>query len=200
MNRTLRALCLGAAAALAGSFVPTSALLVNERARSAQVDLAGNGLLAFRGDSAFAMGIRVDLRRLSDGELWRIVLDPDLRGRGMDSARRAAKWITRDLVLQQLPEGDFVPTRLFAGSDKPLPCAGDTLRIRKGTTTSWGDIRLTPEKDLLGRPVGLRLATVGRRADSLLATLPAYGISGLPVRHDSLGWAMEKGRLDLTPR
>lgn len=186
--------------ALAGSFVPTPAVLVNARENAAKTRLADNGLLAFRCDTAFNVGVRVDLRRLSDGDLWRIVLDPNFKPKGMDSARRAARWTAPQVVLQQLPEGDYAPVRIYVGSDKPLSFSGDTLHVHKGSVTSLGDIRMVPEKNLLGGLVGLRIESVGRAADSLLADIPDFGIKALPVRKDSLGWSMEKGTLKLIPQ
>lgn len=195
---TLVALLAGLA--LAGSFVPTPAVLVNARENAPKIALAANGLLAFRTDTAFNVGVRVDLRRLSDGDLWRIVLDPNFKPRGMDSARRAARWLAPQVVLQQLPEGDYAPVRIYVGSDKPLSFSGDTLHVHKGTVTSLGDIRLVPEKNLLGGLVGLRIESFGRTADSLLPGIADFGIQSLPLRRDSLGWSMEKGTLKLIPQ
>lgn len=185
--------CFGLAQA--GSYVPTQALLVNEKGRRSDVDLRTNGLLAFRCDTVFNVGARVDLRRVADGELYRIALDPRFGAANLDSARRAARWIAPGLALQQLPEGRYAPTRIFLGSDVPMAFTGDTLTIRKGKITSLGEIRLMPTRNLVGYLVELDVRTVGRRADAWLKQIPDYGIDTMTVSADTLLWKIEKGTL-----
>lgn len=179
----------------AGSFVPTQAVLVNEKGRRSDVDLRKNGLLAFRCDTAFNVGARVDLRRVADGELYRIALDARFGAAALDSARRAARWIAPGLALQQLPEGRYAPTRIFLGSDVPMPFTGDTLTIRAGKVTSLGEIRMVPTRNLVGYLVELDVRTVGRGADAWLKRVPDYGIDTMAVSADTLLWKIEKGTL-----
>jgi hypothetical protein len=174
----------------AGSSIPTNSVLVSERSNAAQVDLKGNGLLAFVRDTGFDVGIRLDLVQLETKDRYRISLDP-LRDRTFRPDQQPlARWLAPDLVLQQLPEGHYTPFRIFLGGDRPTPFKADTFLVRKGEITSFGRLRIAPQLNFLGQMKQLDLVT---KHDSLAPKLKAiheHGIDSLPVKNRALRWAI----------
>jgi len=184
-------LVLGSVLAVwAGSSIPTNAVLVSERSNAQQVDLKGNGLLAFVRDTGFDVGIRLDLVQLETKDRYRISLDP-LRDRTFRPDQQPqARWLTPDLMLQQLPEGHYTPFRILLGGDRTTPFKADTFQVRKGEITSLGLLRIAPQLNFLGQMKQLDLVT---RSDSLAPKLKAvhvHGIDSLPVKSRALRWAV----------
>jgi len=171
------ALLVLSATALAGPNLAEPALLVNE-AKPGQVDLRSNGLLVHVCDGGFGGAVKVDLRRLSDGEKFRIAMDPRVRTSG-------------GVVMQQLPPGQYVATRLFLGDRDPVPFRSDTFAIRAGGITSFGKVKVAPETNLLGLMVNLKIKTDSVDIGPRLKVLRDFGVDSLPVVPKPIAWTIE---------
>jgi hypothetical protein len=174
------------AAALAGLYVPTQALLVN-RAKPPEVDLAANGLIAHIRDTGFDVGVQIDLRRVSDQEKFRFSLDP--RPSSPMHPGRTSRGT--DVVFQQLPPGVYVATKISLGTNDPVPLKPDTLVVRAGQILSLGKVRVRPELDVLGLMEKLDVQTRVWVIDSSIKAVRAYGIDTLPVVSKQLRWTIE---------
>ncbi|HXP90199.1 MAG TPA: hypothetical protein VN931_04620 [Fibrobacteria bacterium] len=174
------------AAALAGLYVPTQALLVN-RAKPSEVDLKTNGLIAHIRDTGFDVGVQVDLARLSDQEKFRLSLDP--RPPSPPRAGRTSRGT--DVVFQQLPPGTYVATRIALGTNDPVPFKPDTLVVRVGQILSLGRVRVSPQLDMLGLMEKLEVQTRVWVIDSSIKAVRAYGIDTLPVVSKRIRWTIE---------
>ena len=175
------------AAALAGLYVPTQALLVN-RAKRAEVDLKSNGLIAHLRDTGFDVGVKVDIERVSDQEKYRIVLDP----RPSDSAHPGKAPKGTSVVFQQLPPGVYLATKISLGQNDPIPFKPDTLVVRAGQILSLGKVRIRPRLDMLGLMETLEVRTTVWGIDSAIRSVHAYGIDTLPLVAKQLRWEIEK--------
>jgi|GEM_PF-1164419 len=174
------------AAALAGLYVPTPALLVN-RAKPQEVDLRENGLVAHIRDSGFDVGVHVDLVRLADQEKFRISLDP----RPPPPGGPNRPYHGTDVVFQQLPPGTYLATKISLGTDDPVAFKPDTLVVRAGQILSLGRIRVAPDLDMLGLMEKLEVQTTVWDIDSAIKAVRAYGIDTLPVVSKHLRWTVE---------
>jgi hypothetical protein len=187
MFRSRSLLVLLPAAALAGLYVPTQALLVN-RAKRMEVDVKANGLIAHIRDTGFDVGVQVDLQRVSDEEKFRIVLDP----RPSDPAHPGKAPSGTSVVFQQLPPGTYLATRISLGAKDPIPFKPDTLVVRAGQILSLGKVVVRPELDMLGLMDKLEVRTRIWVIDSAIKAVHAYGIDTLPVVSKQLKWEIEK--------
>lgn len=187
MVRSRFLLALLPAAALAGLYVPTQALLVN-RAKRMEVDLKANGLIAHIRDTGFDVGVQVDLKRVSDEEKFRIVLD----SRPSDTAHPGRTPSGTTVVFQQLPPGVYVATRISLGGNDPIPFKPDTLVVRAGQILSLGKVRIRPELDVLGFMEKLEVQTKVWGIDSAIKAVHAYGIDTLPLVSKPIKWEIEK--------
>lgn len=166
-----------ASAAFAGPNLAEPALLVND-AKPGQVDLRSNGLLVHVCDGGFGGAVKVDLRRLSDGEKFRISMDPRVRTPG-------------GVVMQQLPPGQYVATRLFLGDRDPVLFKSDTFAIRAGGITSFGKVKVAPVTNLLGLMTSLEIKTDSVDIGMRLKIVREFGIDSLPVDRKPIAWSVE---------
>lgn len=187
MIRIHLALLLAAATSFAGLYLANSAVLVNE-AKPTEIDLGANGLLAHVCDTGFNVGIHIDLERLSDKERFRIVMDPRLKS-PVPTGRPVR--IPTDVVLQQLPAGAYVATKLVLGNQDPVPFKSDTFEIKKGTVTSFGRIKVRPETNFLGMMERVTIKTDSVDIVPRLKALKTFGIDSLPVAPKSVRWSIE---------
>jgi hypothetical protein len=187
--RSLRSILLFLpVAALAGLYVPTTALLVNE-AKPLDIDLRRNGLVAHVCDSGFNVGLSVDLMRISDQERFRMVLDPKLdRPLPPGHAPRLAS----DVVLQQLPPGSYLVRKVGLGDRDPVAIDPDTLVVKAGQILSLGRVRIAADLDFLGMLEQVRISTWNDTLEPRLKAIKAQGIDTLPVTLKRLKWTVRK--------
>ena len=181
------ALLLIATGSFAGLYLANTAVLVNE-AKPTEFDLRTNGLLAHVCDTGFNVGIRIDLERISDKERLRIVIDPRLKA-PVGTGRPAR--IPTDVVLQQLPPGSYIATKLVLGDRDPVPFKSDTFAIKSGSVTSLGKVKVRPETNFLGMMERITIKTDSVDIASRLKTVKAFGIDSMPVAPKKLGWIIE---------
>lgn len=188
--RNLRPILLALlpAAASAGLYVPTTALLVNE-ARPLDVDLRRNGLVAHVCDSGFNVGVTIDLERVSDQEKFRIVLDPRL-DRPVAPGRPAR--LSSDVVLQQLPPGAYLARKLGLGDRDPVPFGPDTLVVQPGRILSLGRLRIAGDLDFMGMLLKVRVGTWNDTIAPRLKAIHALGVDTLPIDSKRLDWTIRK--------
>jgi len=175
------------AAAFAGLYVPTQALLVN-RAKRVEVDVKDNGLIAHIRDTGFDVGVQVDLKRVSDDEKFRIVLDP----RPPDPSHPGKTPSGTSVVFQQLPPGIYLATKISLGSKDAIPLKPDTFVVRAGQILSLGKVRIWADLDMLGFMEKLQVQTKVWAIDSAIRAVHAYGIDSLPVVAKQIRWEIEK--------
>lgn len=176
MNPSLLLLAC-AAVATASPYLAQPALLLND-AKPSQADLKANGVVAHVCDGGFGGATKVEIKRLSDGEKFRIVMDPRLRGQGA-------------VALQQLPPGSYVGVRLFLADRDPLPFSSDTFEVKPGRVTSFGKVRVAPETNMLGLMKRLLIQTDSVDIRPRLASVKEFGIDTLPVVPKPLDWKIE---------
>ncbi|MEK7392429.1 MAG: hypothetical protein AAB214_07660 [Fibrobacterota bacterium] len=181
------ALLLIATGSFAGLYLANTAVLVNE-AKPTEFDLRTNGLLAHVCDTGFNVGIRIDLERISDKERLRIVIDPRLKA-PVGTGRPAR--IPTDVVLQQLPPGSYIATKLVLGDRDAVPFKSDTFAIKSGSVTSLGKVKVRPETNFLGMMERITIKTDSVDIASRLKTVKAFGIDSMPVAPKKLGWIIE---------
>lgn len=177
MKRIQLAIVLFAIAAIAGPHLAEPALLVND-ARPAQVDLRSNGLLVHVCDGGFGGAVKIDLRRLSDDEKFRIAMDPRVRTAG-------------GVVMQQLPPGQYVATRLLLADRDPVAFKSDTFAIRAGGIVSFGKVKVAPVTNLLGLMTSLEIRTDSVDIAPRLKAVRDFGVDSLPVVEKPIAWKIE---------
>jgi len=176
------------ASVLAGPYVPTSALLVNE-AKPLEVDSKANGFIAHVCDSGFNVGLMVDLVRLSDQEKYRIVLDPKLdRPVPLGKPPR----LPTTVVFQQIPPGTWLATKLSLGDRDPVRFGPDTLVVKVGQILSLGRIRVDADLDFLGMLDRVRVTTWSDTIEARIRAVHARGLDTLPVVRKSVAWIIQK--------
>lgn len=180
-------LLLAATISFAGLYLANTAVLVNE-AKPTEFDLRTNGLLAHVCDTGFNVGIHIDLERISDKERLRIVIDPRLKS--PVATGRPAR-IPTDVVLQQLPAGSYIATKLVLGDRDPVPFKSDTFEIKSGSVTSFGKIKVRPETNFLGMMERISIKTDSVDIAPRLKAVKAFGIDTMPVASKKLGWTIE---------
>ena len=176
MKRIQSALVL-ASAVFAGPNLAEPALLVNE-AKPAQVDLRSNGLLVHVCDGGFGGAVKIDLRRLADDEKFRIAMDPRVRTPG-------------GVVMQMLPPGQYVATRLFLADRDPVAFKPDTFAIRAGAIVSFGKVKVAPVTNLLGLMTSLEIRTDSVDIAPRLKAVRDFGVDSLPVLEKPIFWKIE---------
>lgn len=188
MNIRRAAILLFSASAFAGLYVPSHAVLVNQ-AKSLDVDLKSNGLLAHVCDTGFNVGVQIDLKRIKDEEKFRIALDPRL-----SSPLRPGQppRLPTDVVLQQLPPGTYTATKISLGDRDPVPFKSDTFTVEAGQILSFGKIRIEPKLDFLGFLLRIEVVTLPDSIQGKIKAIHAYGIDALPIRTKPLKWIVEK--------
>jgi hypothetical protein len=188
MNIRRAAILLLSTSAFAGLYVPTQALLVNQ-AKALDVDLKSNGLLAHVCDSSFNVGVKIDLKRISDEEKFRMVLDPRLSAplRPGQPPR-----LPTNVVLQQIPPGKYVATKITLGDKDPVPFKSDTLVVQAGHILSLGRIRIEPKLDFMGFLLRIEISTQPDSIQAKIKAIHSYGIDTLPIQTKSVKWTIEK--------
>lgn len=175
-------------AALAGLYVPTSALLVNE-AKPLDVDSKRNGFIAHVCDSGFNVGLMVDLVRVSDQEKYRIVLDPKIdRPVPLGKPPR----LPTSVVFQQIPPGVYLATKLSLGDREPVRFGPDTLVVKAGQILSLGRIRANADLDFLGMLDQVRIATWSDTIEARIRAVHVGGLDTLPIFSKSIQWIIRK--------
>jgi len=187
MKRFHFAILLVASTTFAGLYLANTAPLVNE-AKPTEIDLHANGLLAHVCDTGFNVGMHIDLERLSDKERFRIVLDPRLKA-PLATGRPAR--LPTDVVLQQLPPGSYIATKLVLGSQDPVSFKSDTFQIKAGAVTSFGKIKVRPETNFLGMMERITIKTDSVDIAPRLKNIKSFGIDSLAVAPKKLGWTVE---------
>lgn len=186
MTRPTFALLALATAAFAGLNLATPAVRLDEASVS-QVDLRTNGVLAHVCDGGFGGAIRIDLRRLSDSEQIRIAVDPRVRTPGA-------------VVLQQLPPGRYVATKLLLADRDPVAFPSDTFEVVAGRVTSLGKVKVRPELDLLGRMKRLVVKTDSVDIGARLKAAKFFGSDTLPVAAIAIDWGIEPAKIEAGKR
>jgi len=187
MKRIHLGLLIAATSTFAGLYLANTAVLVNE-AKPTEFDLRANGLLAHVCDTGFNVGIHIDLERLSDKERFRIVLDPRLKA--PVATGRPARLPT-DVVLQQLPPGSYIATKLLLGNQTPVAFKSDTFEIKTGSVTSFGRIKVRPETNFLGMMERITIKTDSVDIAPRLKAIKNFGIDSMGVVSKKLGWTVE---------
>jgi hypothetical protein len=186
--RRAAALLLLATTAFAGLYVPSQALLVNE-AKSLDVDPKANGFLAHVCDTGFNVGVKIDLKRIPDDEKFRIVLDPRLSAPLRPGQPHR---LPTDVVLQQIPPGRYLATKITLGDQDPVPFKADTFAIAAGQILSLGKIRIEPKLDFLGFLLRIEITTGPDSIQGRIKAIHAYGIDALPIQTKPVKWIVEK--------
>lgn len=186
MIRPSAVLLVLAATAFAGLNLATPAVRLDE-ASTTQIDLRANGVVAHVCDGGFGGAIRVDLKRVSDSERVRIALDPRVRTPG-------------GLVLQQVPPGRWVATKLLLADRDPVAFPSDTFEVVAGRITSFGKVKVRPELDLLGMMKRLVVKTDSVDIGARLKAAKLFGSDTLPVAPIAIDWGIEPAKIEAGKR
>lgn len=183
MRRFLLTALLLAAPLFAGLYSADPVVLV-AKAKPAELDFRNNGLLAHVCDTGFNVGVAIEIKRLGDGERFRIVLDPRLDPPKPGTAPNR-------VVLQQLGPGSYTATKLLLGDKDPKAFKSDTFAVKAGQILSIGRIRIAPETNFLGYLTRIGIETVFERIEPQIRACGVPGVDSLPIAGRKLKWSVE---------
>ena len=173
--------------AFSGTFLPASALLVNEKGSEIKVDPTKNGYLGFAFYSNFNSLAKMDLKEIASGEKYRITMNPEFGGEVtffLGPIAVAGKKIGSDtllsrVILHQLPAGRYVVTYFYPlPKNGGFPVSAETLAIETGKVLSIGELscrlKLMP---IFQVPQEFEMVTSADLPDSFYNAFGPLGIS-----------------------
>lgn len=182
--------------AFAGSFIPTMALVVNEKGNEKKIDPSKFGYIGLTYTTEYNGVARMDLKEVSTGDKVRIWMNPELEnsvsfsiGPFVVAEKKMAKdTISKLTIVQQLPPGNYITSYFYlSAKTSGISLKPDTLHVEVGKILSLG--RINSQIELVPFIQSLKLFRVWTELpipDSLYTPFGAMGISTTNLSHKTI--------------
>lgn len=176
--------------------LPSMAIMLNERPEGEVVNVNENGFIAFSPDGHTKSEMKIDVKNITTGKVFRLNLTPDFSNNlyfGVGPIKIAEKQLdlgmNKSVVIYQLPPGDYVFKYAYIkGLQKTQgsPIPGYPFTIESRVITSFGELSVEGKLGLLGQVESINIRTVKVDIKNAISGFDLYGIPDLRVQSREL--------------
>jgi hypothetical protein len=170
--------------------IPKMAPMLNNKGLDEKVNIKDAGFIAFIPITDYDEEVRIDMKNVSTNETFRLKINPSTTNSiylGIGPIKVAEKKLDKDLndnslFIFQLSPGDYQFQYIYPKRKGPgEKVISERYEIEKGKITSFGEIEITYEKNILQIIKNMRIKSNGKTIDSLLNHFEAYDVNSLDI-------------------
>ncbi len=175
------------------SAVPKMAPMLNNKGLEEKVNINDAGFIALSPITDYDEEVRIDIKNTNTNEIFRLKVNPSTTNSlylGVGSFKVAEKKFEKNLsnksvYIFQVTPGDYQFQYLYPkrkGAGKKI--TADNFKIKKKTITSFGEVELTYEKNILQAIKSMSVKSNGNAIDSLILKFEAYSVNSLDIHQE----------------